>query len=348
MKIPDFLRSKIKHLSLVLMLLVLIGHSPYLEAQDYVLSSLVQSFVVKVRSGISTPLFFTISGFLFFISIGRLQDCFAKIRRRVRTLLVPYLLWNVIFILWYVLLRYIPSVSAYINSDIFEEFTTWSKGLYFLWLKPASFPLWYLRDLMVYVLFSPLLYWLIRNVRWCFFGILLLLTPVIQQLLVLDHFELVFFVFGGTLAICGGLEKIDHISLTSTGLALFVRILVALLWTFYLPEHFCGEGYLNLVLSFCGMIVLWRGYDWFLPKMKDQWKRRLDMISNYTFFIYLFHEPAFNIVKKIPLIICGINDVTLVFFYLVNPLIMLAFAIIAAKILQRFLPSVYSVLVGGR
>lgn len=68
----------------------------------------------------------------------------------------------------------------------------------------------------------------------------------------------------------------------------------------------------------------------------------------YSFFIYLFHEPVFNIIKKIGLKVLGVHEWSLILLYLINPLIMCATAIMVAKLLQRFVPKVFSVLVGGR
>jgi len=71
-------------------------------------------------------------------------------------------------------------------------------------------------------------------------------------------------------------------------------------------------------------------------------------ICGYSFFIYCFHEPAFNIIKKLALTIYGTSEKVLIFFYLINPWIMVAIAVITAKMLQRMTPRIYKTLTGGR
>ena len=58
------------------------------------------NFFSEVLPQIGVPLFFIISGFLFFYRVDFDSNVYQKkLRKRVRTLLIPYLLWNLIAIL---------------------------------------------------------------------------------------------------------------------------------------------------------------------------------------------------------------------------------------------------------
>lgn len=145
-------------------------------------------FCSKVVPACAVPTFFLISGYLFFRNMQvwdwhRYGD---KLRRRVHTLLIPYLGWNAfhcIHLSWPLLMR------------IFRGEASW-KALWILWdrlggwrmlwdghqfgpayenilgvpmafTSPVLGPLWFMRDLMVVVLLAPLLYWLLRKGgRW--------------------------------------------------------------------------------------------------------------------------------------------------------------------------------------
>ena len=56
----------------------------------------IQSFVRSIVCGVAVPTFFCISGFLFFMNFDEWDwRVFGnKVRRRVSTLLLPYILWN--------------------------------------------------------------------------------------------------------------------------------------------------------------------------------------------------------------------------------------------------------------
>ena len=112
---------------------------------------------------LAVPAFFAISGYLFFDWQGKFtKDVYAqKIRKRVKTLLVPYLLWNLI--VWAVntlgpLL--LPSLAAGRGATLADYDI--SRFLMAFWDngggKPVCIQLWFLRDLIVTCLLSPIIY----------------------------------------------------------------------------------------------------------------------------------------------------------------------------------------------
>ena len=118
------------------------------------------------------PGFFFISGFLLFLSKKSYKE---KIRTRIHTLLIPYLIWNSIILLLYLLAYYIGfpqdinnrSLADYTISDYIRLY--WDRGEFdngnFV---PLLCPLWYIRNLMIMSLLSPLLYYIIRYTREVF------------------------------------------------------------------------------------------------------------------------------------------------------------------------------------
>ena len=74
------------------------------------------NLVSSVIASIAVPLFFFISGYLFFLQkeFNR-QEYLRKLQKRVKTLLVPYLLWNLIAIIYQVV-RFIPFFSSCYNN----------------------------------------------------------------------------------------------------------------------------------------------------------------------------------------------------------------------------------------
>ena len=99
-----YLSDKLTILYTVLIIMVVYIHSTYLEAEQYYIASFLQ----KLTGGIcrvANCLFFCISGYLFARNIIDMNGVFAKQRKRLRTLLIPYLLWNVVFVLWNVVLE---------------------------------------------------------------------------------------------------------------------------------------------------------------------------------------------------------------------------------------------------
>lgn len=153
-----------------LALIVLTAHTIYNRlAGEQVLA--VMTFLTWCICTLAVPLFFLISGYLFFA--GRetfgIGDYLAAMRRRVRTLLVPYVLW--MLIAW-------ASVSIE-SGEIFRVSSLWEfKEVFWggsiinyrtsvfgtrtinLDLPGMLYPLWFLRDLMCVSLLTPLI-WLV-------------------------------------------------------------------------------------------------------------------------------------------------------------------------------------------
>ena len=110
--------------------------------------------------GVRVPMFFVISGFLFFRGVDRNPKPAwfgKKLKRRIRSLLIPYLIANcVAWCVYAAATKWTPGmISGYLGDD-------W-KDLYFVfWKGPVNLSLWFIRELIVVCLLSPLVWLLIR------------------------------------------------------------------------------------------------------------------------------------------------------------------------------------------
>lgn len=110
-----YLSSKLTVLYTLLIIMVVYIHSYYLEAERYPIALFLQKLTGGIAR-VANCMFFCISGYLFARGVNSMQEIGGKLRKRVRTLLVPYLLWNVIFVMWYVVLKNLPGLERFNNS----------------------------------------------------------------------------------------------------------------------------------------------------------------------------------------------------------------------------------------
>ena len=103
----------------------------------------------------AVPIFFFVSGFLFFRGVASVKDVFNKQKRRVVRLLVPFLAWSAFYCLLYYYLD--GSFSALLHPEGIWRF------LQDIIFYRYVFPLWFLFQLMVFVLLTPILYQLLKN-----------------------------------------------------------------------------------------------------------------------------------------------------------------------------------------
>lgn len=153
------------------------------QSIDNEVFSTVATLCSRLLPACAVPLFFCISGYLFFKGYERftLEDYANKLRRRAFTLLIPYLAWNLIAFALYALKDVAagtPLQTAF-SPDIFwgcrlrgADFTNWLGITVQSATAPVQMPLWFVRDLMVIVLCTPAIHCLLRKLGTC--GLLLL------------------------------------------------------------------------------------------------------------------------------------------------------------------------------
>lgn len=119
---------------------------------------------------VAVPMFFVLSGYLYFLNIDYLsRDVYlSKTKKRLFSILVPYLSWNIIALILS------PSrISGLSLYDVLLGFWGQGEGLF-----PWNGPLWFLRDLMIVQLLTPMIYITIKKTKYWFVSLLLLLLIV--------------------------------------------------------------------------------------------------------------------------------------------------------------------------
>jgi|GEM_PF-3597906 len=141
-------------------------------------------YLIKVISGIlsrvAVPFFFFISGYLFFLNIKQFgkDEYLYKLKKRFKTLFIPYLAWCVVAILIALLHQ---KLNAPYDTQLFDKslpqlfvrlFADPSVNWWHL-SAPSDGPLWFIRDLFCMVLVSPFIYFMVKRVPWALILILI-------------------------------------------------------------------------------------------------------------------------------------------------------------------------------
>jgi surface polysaccharide O-acyltransferase-like enzyme len=181
----SYLSEKLKVLSAVSILLVLYIHSGFHadELDEMPFNISVQEMISDMIGRCAVPLFYMISGYLFFYKVPNgLTSIFEKMKKRVYTLVIPYTIAAIFFVLFYVVVELIPGTSTFMNSTISPLFEKdWTTILISIFYdagngSPIAFQLWFLRDLIILIAFSPLWYLLIKHLKWSWLIIIFVLN----------------------------------------------------------------------------------------------------------------------------------------------------------------------------
>lgn len=347
----QYLSDKIKVLSFISIILVLYIHSGFhnipSEIQCLSFNYYLQESISNMVGRCAVPLFYVISGYLFFLHTdGGVSAVLLKMRRRIKTLLMPFVIAALFFPFFFLCMELFPFTRNFINGDgtfsnnlqlplgeIIKSLFYAANGT----TTPWAFHLWFLRDLIMIVMVSPLLYIIKKGLgSGVILTILFFLTFCQFRYSFIN--SLFWFMLGDAFLPYIGKFK---------SLMIFVAFLVLSAIELMLPN--LPWNYLRILIIVLGIISIWNLYDRLIPLSFELRKHKwLTMACQFTFFIYLFHEPTLNIVRKLLILILGRSSIGFAVNYLVSPWIFVILFILVGFYFKKYLPRIYDICVGGR
>lgn len=160
--------------------------------------------ISHILTQIAVPIFFVISGFLFFQKLQEwdTREWKRKMQSRAKTLLIPYLVWVFLFCLIsavkFTVTNYgISGIRTGVAEWLSEQggllSAFWSSvkwisgasnllGQKIIMSGPVPFHLWFIRDLIVAVLFTPAFYLFLRR-KHCGISVIAIISMVVLALL---------------------------------------------------------------------------------------------------------------------------------------------------------------------
>lgn len=348
MQIDKYTSDKMRVMSFVSIILVLYIHSGFHDIPGEIQGMEANFYLQEAVSGMlgrtAVPIFFMISGMLFFRNIEGIGDVLHKMKKRVRTLLVPFLIAALFLPAIYLFMGQLSWTAKFINGgDMFNKAYSILSVLQSLYMfvpggdQPWGFHLWFLRDLIIIVAVSPVLYFARKRLGGSTSTVVLFLLTFIP--LKISIFTSMFWFMAG-----------DRLLLKFTKIKSWLWMVVYMItsacqmlmpnevWDFFL-----------LPITLVGVLALWSVYDYIVGtdfNLKEH--RFLTTICQFTFFIYLYHEPTINILRKLMIIPLGRTSLGFSVNYILSPWIFVLIAVPTGILLKRYIPKFYETLVGGR
>ena len=292
------------------------------------------------------PGFFFISGVLFFFSKKQYQQ---KLKTRLNTLLVPYLLWNTLLLGLYIIafITGYPqdingkSIADYTFIDYFRAF--WDRGSYdngnFV---PILCPFWYIRNLLIMSIFSPLFFYIIKYLREFFLYTVAIWWLTTQHNAFISQ-TILFFSLGAYFSI-----------LHKNPLDIFTRyrkIFIVLCFVFAICDiaaHTIYTTPFNLQIHRLALIfnipVVFLLADYCSQKGFTS-----KLLPHTVFIVFCVHYPIVLIIRKICVATLGnAPDIIQIPLYFICVLLATVVSLLIYICLDRYLPKVKNVLSGNR
>ncbi len=338
-----------------------IGGTSVIQEGQYPVFEFVAHLVGGNVARVRIPLFFFISGFLFFsradFSGVRYSPSPAfylgKFRRRINTLLIPYLFWNLAcFAVTAVAGTFVGSEFAggdktpadYVFSDWLEIFWQYKNGM------PADQPLWFMRDLIILTLCTPLVFIMVRHLKTAAVAVLGLcwaadfwFDPVVG----LSIPGVFWFSFGAFFSANGKDFLNVFMPLRRISLIVFLLLVAAetTLWKLGAPDSRWLDFLYNTgVLAGSLAILAWtaRGLEKGVLGVSP-------LLVSSAFFVYAFHSKPLTFLNRFFLLhLSPVNDFTLIVAYVAIPAAVVLAAICVYAALKKCLPRLTNIITGGR
>lgn len=248
--------------------------APYAHLRDFISHPLL-SFVV--------PTFYIMSGYLFFWNINDktcLEWYYDKLQRRIKKLLIPYVVWNLVTLG----LDYTKYLKRSVCWLPYQEMTVGDILYRTLFAyQPIDLPLWYVRDLIVLIIMSPVIYYIVSQKTCCVFIFTISVWYFCGGNILVNPVSVLFFTIGGLL----GIKKMDLILFREKMHINILFLLTMLLIVFmYLDINFIVSKIYAILMPFV-----------FFYMISYCISKKWGALSKYSEIIYYSHYPITLIVS---------------------------------------------------
>lgn len=341
------LSSSIDSIRFPLMLSIIFIHAyiavPIPEHQTYY--RLIYPFSLWMgETGV--PGFFFISGLWFFYSQ---KNYSTKIKDRVHTLVIPYLIWNSLFLLGFIFAYAIGynreifmgrGIADYNFFDYIRAY--WDRGDFDSGnFKPIYPPMWYLRNLMILCILSPIIKYIIQKtglvlpiiigIIWCF---------TYNEGLIYESISA--FCLGAYFPIC----NVNIINILDKYKKQLTIILITLAISDFLTHSIISFQY-NLQIH---RLAIFTNILCFPIIGEYLYKHKLynKTLSKMSFFIYCIHLPIVTIIRKPALWHPELSSLTHIILYFASLIAITIICIFIYKLFSLVFPSIMGLATGNR
>lgn len=286
-----------------------------------------ETFFGSFYSNAALNLMFVLSGYLFFrkpinyTGYGYLK----QLKSRIHSLLTPYIFWCIIGVTYSIIMNEI-NISNLSLQKVFwgTPETSW---------HPMGRVVWYVRDLIVFSIFSPLYYLAAKKL-----GVTIGLFIIIA----IDYFKIIslgndfptfnIYIFLGSLLAVNGITFSDLINKNIWKLALPIYIIYAYFSSFYeikIP-YFAILSWIGL-FSFC---------------LNFKFSNNIISASSFIYFIHAYFSSLYRVcltrlIDQSNFYICIITFILSVFLSILS-------CYICFYLMKRYTPRILEIITGGR
>lgn len=341
MKEKNF-RNQIYWLTFLLSMLVVWAHSYNAElflgqtAEMEVIYRL--EHIIGDRLGqMTVPGFFMISAYLFYRDFSW-DILWRKWNSRIRSILVPYIVWNSIYYLGYVIASRVPWLTEVVGKGVIA--LSLDAAVDAILYYEYNYVFWYLYQLLLLIVLAPVLYLVLKHV-WTGLAFLVSSYIGIWAMVTLPYLNLdALFYYSSAAYLAVHLPKqVEAEWHPKRAAAGFVCVVCsALLFELAGRNALVGALVTSRFLAPVGIWLLMPVQ--FLPNIRD--------FMTCNFFLYAVHFAIVRLINKAGAKLLPPLPWVPFLLYLLMPFLVVLISSLLALILRRYLPRLWDLLNGGR
>lgn len=286
---------------------------------------------------IAVPGFFMISSYLFYRNFTW-EKLWPKWNSRIRSILVPYILWNTIYYLGYVISSRIPVLKEVVGKGVvpFRLLTAVDAILHYTY----NYVFWYLYQLIILIILAPVLYAVLKR-RYLGLAAVVLVGVGVYRGISLPQLNMdaLLYYSAAAYAALHGRRFVEEWS-RRTGL-LGLCILVGVTAYRFAPGP-VGDSTLAVVLFRLAVPLAL----WMMVSEQVLWPARAWM--KYNFFLYAIHFALVRLINKTAAAVLPSVWYLPLAIYILMPAVLVLISYLAGEVLRRYAPGVWRAVNGGR
>lgn len=337
----------------ILTVLVIWIHAAEPAAADSAMHASATEAAVRQLLGsglgeLAVPGFFCMSGYLFFRNISVQEDLktaaaafVGKLKHRIYSLLIPYLIWNIIY------------YAVYIAAGRAEP------GIYELIEAAAAYRynpvFWYLHELIIITVLTPLIYVISRKMLTAIPCLAAVFAAAvcydIMPVHIVNEDALFYYMCGAVLALHYGKYETKRECMGRMGAAGFI--------IYVLSEELCMNAGSNVRVLMAGLIGgrisgLLALFGAVCMCVRNE--KKLPAYTEYNFMVYALHYLEIRLIHAaagvISTVLFGVSFRELpwadMLIYILMPLFCIAVTTAVGGCMRKYVPRMYGLLTGGR
>ena len=323
-------------------------------------------FVDGFLRGISVPVYFFISGYVFFYGINQFsKDVYVKkLKNRIFTLLIPFIIWNipdmVIGLGKYAFSGLLP-LSTYgvevnltlnnilscfwkYNGELFVPITPSGERIIGASAFPLNVPLWFLRDLIVVVICTPIIHFVIKYTKY-FFIVALAILSFIPNIHIPFLGSFLFFSIGAYLSI----NKKDMVEEFGRyfKISMIIYPLFSLMSIIATKENCVILSGIFKQISIFGFLVF--AYNVSIYILENTNIRPGKILPSASFFIYVSHVLIFARVTKVMfMLIKPNNGIETISAYTLSIIVTVLSLLTVFLFMKKYTPRILQIVTGRK